>query len=168
MRRLKCGLAGVAMLACASPGQARQVSAEAPPFQIIQMATTEPETFLAEWEKPTPGVRLETQKTARRGQVIQTFLIFKGCKPDPKGDCQVSADYLVLGPTGKTYADHKGGSVWLGKPAPPEERFQLSAENLALRFEPQDLLGDYTVKITVTDRVSGVTLRTEEVLTAID
>ena len=166
--RLAPYLTSVAILVCASTSQARQVSAEAPPFQTIQMATTHPDEFLAEWEKPTAGVRLQTETTARRGEIIQTFLIFKGCKADAKGDCQVSADYLVLGPTGKTYADQKGSEVWLGKPAPPEERFQLSASNLAIRFEPHDLLGDYTVRIAVTDRVSGVTLRTEQILKATD
>jgi hypothetical protein len=168
MRRLKYGLVGLAVLAVPSMGQARQVSAEAPPFQIVQMATTNPEKFYAEWAKPTPGVKLEAQTTAKRGQVLQTFLLFKGCKADAKGDCQLSADYLVTDPEGKTYADQKDVDVWRGKPAPPLEVFQLSLGNMALRFEPKDPLGGYTVRIAVTDRVSGVTLRTEQVLTATD
>ena len=47
------------------------------------------------------------------------------------------------------------------------KNLQLSSGGLGLAFEAKDPLGAYQVRATVTDHVSGLSLHTEQVLTAV-
>lgn len=135
-------------------------------FAILQVATTDPDTLVAEWSKETPGVSLKTSTRAARNQRIETFIVFKGCRADTSGNCNVTVDYEVFDPAGKSYAAVKG-DVWVGYPPAPDLQLQLSASSLALSVEDKDPLGPYRVHAKVTDHVAGVTLHTEQTLTAV-
>ena len=142
-------------------------TASAGDFAVLQVATTDPNALLAEWAKPTPGVRLTSSTRAARNQPIVTFIIFKGCKADASGACNLTADFTVTGPTGRIYSQEKAARVWVGRPPPPKQALQLSESGLGLRFEAKDPLGPYRVRTTVTDHVAGVSLHTEQTLTAV-
>lgn len=141
-------------------------SAIAGDFRVVQIATTDPEGLMAAWEKPALEVKLETSMGAKRNQPIVTFIVFGGCRADPAGNCNVTADFEVIDPAGKSYNRSPGVNVWVGYPAPQSNVFQLSASGLGIRFEDQDPLGNYIVKAAITDQVSGVTLKTQQQLTA--
>ena len=104
--------------------------------------------------------------TRARNRPIVTFLVFRGCKADPAGRCNVTADFETIAPGGKTYDLTKGAQIWVGYPPPPGYSLQLSADGYGLRFEDKDPLGAYRVRATVTDRIAKITLRTEQTLTA--
>jgi hypothetical protein len=101
-------------------------------FAVVQLATTEPDKLMADWNKPTPGVSMVTNTRATRNQPIVTFIIFKGCRADAAGNCNVTVDYDTLGPDGKTYDETKAAEVWVGHP--PSARPQPTA--LGIRVRP--------------------------------
>jgi hypothetical protein len=67
-------------------------------FPVVQLATTEPDKLMADWNKSTPGVSMVTNTQASRNQPIVTFIIFKGCRADAAGNCNVTVDYDTAGP----------------------------------------------------------------------
>jgi hypothetical protein len=176
--RQKVAVTAFAVLAAflvAGPGglaEAREAWSKAPnaassgDFAILQIATTDPEGLITDWSQVTPGVSLKTSTQARRNQRIETFIVFKGCRADAAGNCNVTVDYAVFDPAGKPYAQLRG-DVWVGYPPAPDLQLQLSASSLALMIEDQDPLGPYRVQAKVVDHVAGVTLGAEQTLTAV-
>lgn len=135
-------------------------------LQILQIATTDPEQLMRDWQVPTDGASLITSTSMARNTPIVTFLVFGGCKPDATGVCNLTVDFETIGPGGKVYDSTKGAEVWVGHPAPPPAMLQLSVAGYGLRIEDNDQLGAYHVRAVVTDHVAGVTVRTEQTLTA--
>lgn len=160
-------LAAMSMALVASGAQARPEAAWSGDFGAIQIATTDPEDLFREWAKPTPGVNLTTMSQVRRNQPITTFIIFKGCRANPVGNCNVTVDFEVITPSGTLYAEHKGAEVWVDRPAPPPGVIQLSVAGMGLGIEDKDALGDYKVRATTTDHVAGLSVQTEQVITAV-
>jgi len=136
-------------------------------FAIMQVATTDAEKLISDWETPTAGANVATSERMARNQPIVTFIIFQGCKPDASGNCNVTVDYDTTGPSGKLYDHSASVPVWVGYPAAPQGRLQLSASGYGLRIEDTDPLGAYLVRATVTDHVANITLKTQAVLTAV-
>jgi len=139
-------------------------AAQAGELAILQIATTEPERLMSDWEKPGADVRLVAQDKVKRGQPVVTFILFRGCRPDARGACNVTVDFTTTGPAG-TYNETKAAEVWVGRPPPPSRAIQLSAGGLGLSFEAKDGIGPYRVMARITDHVAGITLQTEKTLT---
>ncbi len=139
--------------------------AESGGFSILQLASNDPQKFHADWDMPTPGVNLATISSTPRNKPIVTFIIFRGCRADAAGQCNVTVDFNVIGPDKSDYARQDHAPVWVG-PAPKNEHFHLSQSEMGLIIEDKDRLGPYVVHAVVTDHVAGITLRTEQVLTA--
>ncbi len=137
-------------------------------FAVLQIATLDDKALLAEWAKPTPGVSLQTASQMKRNQPIFTFINFKGCKPDRSGNCNVTADFDIFDPTGKSVGHAPAAKVLVGAPPAPNGDIMLSAASMGLSIDDGDPLGPYMVKATVTDHVAGITLHTEKTLTAVD
>ncbi len=135
-------------------------------FGVWQVATVHPNEFMTAWNRPGAGVPLVASDKVARNQPVVTFIIFRGCRPDPRGACNVTADFTVVAPDGRVYNETKGADVWIGRPPPTGRNIELSAGALGLRIEDKDLLGAYVIKAAVTDHVAGVTLQTEKTITA--
>ena len=133
-------------------------------FGVMQISTTDPQALWAAWAQKTPGVELHTQNTATRNQPIVSFIVFTGCTPDAQGHCNVTVDFEVLDPSGKTYGRNDNAPVVDGA-APAKGMLGLSNGSLGLRVEAGEQLGDYRVLAHTTDHVSGVTLATQQTLT---
>jgi hypothetical protein len=132
---------------------------------IVQIAVADPNGLVADWRKQTPGVQVHMTEATVRHKALYTFIIFKGCKADASGNCNLTADYEVIGPDGKLFSKQTDVSVWVARPAPSEAALQLSTGALGLLIEDKDLLGAYLIKTTTTDHIAGVSLATEETLT---
>ena len=167
-------LIGLGLGAIVSLGVLTVAKAAGPPsnvaragdFSVMQIATTEPERLMSDWLKPSAGVNITTVSTVRRNQPVATFIVFSGCQADPSGACNVTVDFDTFTPSGKLYDRTRGAKVWVGRPAPPPRAVQLSEGGLGLRIENKDPLGTYTVRATVTDHVSGATLKTSQTILA--
>ena len=141
------------------------VAAASGQFAAIQIATTDPDRLVADWQKPSTSVALVTTTHAFVNQPIVTFIIFRGCRADASGNCQVTVDFETFGPDGKRYDSTRGVNVWVGHPPTADLSFQLSETGYDISFEPEDPLGSYHVHAIVTDHVAGIVLDTEQVLT---
>jgi hypothetical protein len=149
------------------PWSGRSEVASSGDFSVMQLATIDPEGLNAEWAKCTPGVHLNTNSQMKRNQPIVTFVAFKGCKADAKGNCQLVGSFDVLDPNGKSYTRQADAKIWVDHPPAPNLNIQMSEAALGLVIEDKDPLGPYKVMVTVVARVAGVTLHTEQVLTAV-
>jgi len=138
-------------------------TASAGGFGVMQIATTDPEHFMADWNKPGDFVKVDLATATVRHRPIVTFLLFTGCRPDAAGNCDVTADYEMTDPTGKRYDLSRNSKVWV-LPPPLGRALQLSADGYGSSFEDKDALGSYRVRATITDHVAGLTLHTEQTL----
>ena len=134
-------------------------------FAVLQIATTDPDKLVRDWAQPAATAHLTTETEVTRNKPIVTFIVFKGCRADASGKCDVTAAYAVFDPAGQPYAQQTG-EVWKGAPTPNLD-LQLSHAALGLVIEDKDPLGPYRVQVKVTDHVSGETLSTEQILTAV-
>jgi hypothetical protein len=149
-----------------STGKTRPNAAVSGNFAVLQIATTDPGKLMADWLQPTPGVSVTTSTSTPRNKPIVTFIVFKGCSGDASGNCNVTVDYETLEPSGKSYNQTKAAEVWVGHPPAPGLALQLSVSGYGIVFEDKDPLGPYIVRAAITDHVAGVTLHTEQQLTA--
>lgn len=135
-------------------------------LMILQLWSDKPDEFLTEWSKPTPP-SLRTTTKIERNKRITAFIIFAGCKGDVAGKCNLKGSLEFRDPEGQIYGEHKEVDIWSG---PPIEGYnlRLSPVGPSLVIEDGEKLGDYTVRITVTDRNAKVTAITEEKLTVVE
>lgn len=150
-----------------SPLKKQPNTATSGDFAVMQFATNEPERVMAAWEKPGAAVSLSMATETPRNRPLVTFILFRGCRGDANGNCNVTADYETIAPSGKRYGQTMSAEVWVGRRPPPGYALQLSASAYGLVFEDKDPLGAYVVRATVTDHVSGVTVHTEQKLTVV-
>jgi hypothetical protein len=151
--------------AAADAPRARPDTATAGGLTVVQFANPDPKAVLDAWTNPdTTGVHLKTDRRGRRDQPIYTFVIFRGCKADLDGNCTLTADFDVMDPEGQPYVQRKGVRTWVAKPPAPAPEFTLATGYLGLVVERKDSPGPYTVRMTLTDQVSGVILHTQQTL----
>ena len=120
---------------------------------------------VAAWNVPGRGASLQGAHTVARGEQITTFLIFRGCTPDPAGDCLIAAEFDVTGPNGAPSGVTAAVPVWRGPRPVQPAAFQLGPTGFGLRFDGSDAFGADRVRATITDQVAWLSLRTEDVLT---
>jgi hypothetical protein len=109
----------------------------------------DPQGFIKEWMKPEPP-HITQAFFARRGQVLGTFVLFAGCRPNAHGMCNAEVDYTIYKPDGSLYAERKGQPLWKDE-APPAPIIQLSRAILSFGLEKKDPPGQYKVKAKVRD-----------------
>jgi hypothetical protein len=66
----------------------------------LVFVTDEQELF-TKWGTPSETVNLDTVESVTINQPISAFVIFSGCKPTAKGQCNVSMRFRVIQPDGK-------------------------------------------------------------------
>ena len=116
------------------------------------------QALFKQWATPSATIDLNTVESVTIGQPISAFVIFSGCKPAPKGVCDVSMRLQVIQPGGKIYYETPALEVWQDKPAPPAGALQLSARYLKFVVEPQDQRGRYIIQAQVRDDNAGAVL----------
>ncbi|MEP7348785.1 MAG: hypothetical protein ABI668_02400 [Sphingorhabdus sp.] len=133
---------------------------------VVQLWSDNSEEFLAAWHQPSPP-HLRTTRKIERNKPITAFIIFAGCKGDAVGKCNLNGSIEFRDPDGKIYGENKNVDIWSG---PPIEGYNLRLSPIGptLVVEDGEKLGDYTVRITITDRNANVTATTEEKLTVVE
>lgn len=135
-------------------------------LMILQLWSDKPDEFLTEWNKPTPpSVRTTTR--IERNKRITAFIIFAGCKADASGKCNLKGSFEFRDPDDQIYGERKDVDIWSGPPI-DGYNLRLSPVSPALIIEDGEKLGQYTVRITITDRNADVTATTEERLTVVE
>ena len=93
------------------------------------------------------------------------FLIFDSCKADLKGNCNLTGKIEMFDPDGGTYGDTLNIKVWDNQPAPKPRLLILSPAGMGLVIEDGEKMGNYNIRISVTDTIAGVTAQTQEIIT---
>jgi hypothetical protein len=142
---------------------AEQVQGHSGDLDVVQMATLDLDRLHKEWEVPEAGVSLTTDNAAVRGRPIFTFLLISGCHAAADGNCNVTVDFEILDPRGKSYGRNSGAPAWPHPPL-PIGTYILSEVFVGLRVEPGETLGQYKVLATATDHVAGSVVHTSGTL----
>jgi hypothetical protein len=137
--------------------------AEQDGFGVLQTAAPDATRFIADWKL---GVGAKTASTSTiANKPLFTFLIFRGCKANAEGKCDVVADFVITRPDGTTDESNKGVAVWnKAAPADPKKPY-IGDGALGFGTDEEGPFGDYRIVATVTDRVAGVSVTTEQTLT---
>lgn len=137
--------------------------AEKDGFGVMQVAAPDAAAFIAAW-KIGDGAKNESTRTVA-DKPLFTLLIFRGCKADADGKCNIVADFAINRPDGTVNEDNKGVVVW-DKAAPTDPKKPMIGDGaLGYGVDSEGPFGDYRVVATVTDKVAGTTVTTEQTLT---
>jgi hypothetical protein len=118
------------------------------------------------WATSSDTVDVKTIDSIKVNGFINTFVVFSGCKPDVKGNCNVSMQFRVIQPDGKVYIDTPPMEVWEDKPSPQGRTLELSVQYLKLLIEPKDQLGRYVIYALVRDNNTDAVLNLQLQFTA--
>jgi hypothetical protein len=136
--------------------------AEKDGFGVMQVAASDAAAFIAAW-KIGDGAKNETTRTVA-DKPLFTLLIFRGCKADADGKCDIVADFAINRPDGTVNEDNKGVVVW-NKAAPTDPKKPMIGDGaLGYGVDSEGPFGDYRVVATVTDKVAGTSVTTEQTL----
>jgi hypothetical protein len=129
--------------------------------------TADPNGLFDAWNKPGPIFAHTETDSAPRGSMIMAFVIFTGCTKNARGVCEVTVHFQAYIPDGKPWSDPQDGELWVGKPPPPADSFELGITNVGVIVEEKDPLGVYKVKAEIRDKVAGRKMILERTFTAI-
>jgi hypothetical protein len=139
-------------------------SASSAGFSVVQMATSRSAEFVREWNRPGRHGEVHGDTRVHLRQPIDTFIAFRGCRADAKGQCNVTTTFEITGPDGKSQSSPPM-EVWANRPQPTPGMIFLSRASLGLAFAPDEPTGAYRIRAAVTDHIAGVTLHTQQTIT---
>ena len=100
-------------------------------------------------------------KVAPRNRPISALILFKDCKPDASGNCNVDVDIQGLTPSGALFKNQRGAELWRNKTAPHAGFTQLGSPHIKITVEPRDPAGVYRIIAVAHDRIAGTNARAE-------
>ena len=158
----------LAILALAAPVAQQELSnqAKVENLMVVQLWSDNSDEFLKAWEQPSPP-NLRTTTKIERNKPITSFIIFAGCQGDAAGKCNLEGSVVFRDPDGQIYGEQDGIKFWDGT-ALDGFNLRLSPIGPSMVIEDGEKLGDYTVRMTISDRNSGATAVTEEKLTVVE
>ena len=121
-------------------------------LEINVIVTEKGNELFDSWDKPTgSSFNVEPVKVASRGEFLSAIILFKGCRADGVGNCNVDMDIIAFDPTGKIYGEMPRVELWQHKPAPDPGFTQLSRGFMGIVIEPTDPPGVYRVTVVARD-----------------
>jgi hypothetical protein len=121
-----------------------------------QLQIVDDQSFFENWNKPGLFVQVPVTEKAKIGIPIFPIILFANPGVGTDGKCNVTCDYIVKTPQGKTYGEHRNGNIWVNMPQPEENALQLGIDYMGISIEPKDPKGKYTVEAIVTDKIKKV------------
>lgn len=137
-------------------------------FGAQLVLTDKPDEFFLARHKQGPVALLPDTGKAVRGRQLVAWILFTGCTPDEKKQCNVVVRFDITDPAGKPYGKPLLADLWLKRPPPAEGLMQLSPGNIGVVIEPQDALGTYALSARIVDKVSQKTMILERPFEAVD
>jgi hypothetical protein len=123
-------------------------------FMAMMVLSDAPEKIYDAWYNGPPnGVKLTALPSVAPGVKLEAIVIFSGCTPDEKGNCQIEADWTVTSDTGRPIGETKDAPLWRDRPAPAARQLQISENGLGLVTTAAH--GGYVFRVRVKDVVSG-------------
>lgn len=115
----------------------------------------DPKSFVSEWVSGRSKPALRTRTTFQRGEVVFPAVMYSTNALDPEGKAHIEYTLLFRRPDGSIYEHLQNLTAVNG---PPPKETALSKDRAGLKIEPSDPLGEYTLKVTLTDNVKEVTV----------
>jgi hypothetical protein len=120
--------------------------------QSTVVVTAKGEQLFDSWDQPTgKPFSVVPVKVAKRGEFLSAVVLFKNCRPDAAGNCNVEMDITAFDPKGRTYGTMPKEELWRAKPAPSPGFTQLSRGYMGIVIEPNDPSGTYRVAVVARD-----------------
>jgi hypothetical protein len=153
IRKSIAALLGAALIGPAVPQGATESA-----LSLTVVVTAKGKELFNSWGRPT-GKRfaVEPVGVARRGEFLSAVVLFKGCKPDAAGSCNVSMTITAYAPDGSEYGVMPDAELWQGKPSPSLGFTQLARDYMGIVVEPSDPSGTYRVTVVARDRNANTT-----------
>ena len=122
-------------------------------FEISVTVTEKGKQLFDSWDNSTgKPFNVEPVKIAPRGKFLSAVVLFKGCKADSAGNCNVDMDIMAYDPDGNIYGKMPSVELWQQKPAPDPGFTQLSRGFMGIVIEPKDPPGVYRVTVVARDK----------------
>ncbi len=118
-------------------------------FSVMLAFSSDPPAYFKAIEAGPQAMVALSADAVRRGGVVNTTLVFTGCKPDANQQCNVSVQYKLVTSNGKV-TRLPDAAVW-SKAAPQGSAITPAESQMRIAIEPTDPLGVYEVQASVRD-----------------
>jgi hypothetical protein len=125
-------------------------------FEIVMVFTDRATALLRHHDNPNGiPLNLESIKVVPRGRHVAALVLFKNCRPDDKGMCNIELDTIAHTPEGKVYGYRTDSQFWYRKPEPGPGYLQMGRRALGLVIDRGDPAGTWRVTATARDRIAN-------------
>lgn len=97
-----------------------------------------------------------------RNRLFAMVPLLAGCRPASDGHCNVTVEYRMIDPTGKSIFVSPRRNAWVGEPLSGEVK--PGSDGIEGGFDSVDPPGDYKIAITLFDNVANVQATAERIL----
>ena len=118
-------------------------------FSVMLAFSSDPQAYFKAIDAGPQAMVALSADAVRRGGVLNTALVFTGCKPDASQACNVSVQYKLVTSKGKA-TPLPDASVW-SKAAPQGSAITPAESQMRIAIEATDPLGVYEVQANVRD-----------------
>lgn len=117
----------------------------------------DPKEFLSEWARRAgpEGTAIKTRTSFHRGEVVFPAVMYSTNALTPGGEADITCTLLFRHPDGSIYEHLQDLTVVKGV---PPKGIGLSKAKAGLKIEDKDPFGEYTLKVTITDKIKDVTV----------
>ena len=135
---------------------------DGPTLSIDVIVTAKGDELFNSWDRPTgKPFSVVPVKVAQRGEFLSAVMLFRGCRPDTAGNCNVEMDITAFDPNGRVYGTMPKEELWQAKPAPSPGFTQLSRSYMGIVIEPNDPSGTYRVNVVARDLNAKTTAKAQ-------
>lgn len=135
-------------------------------LSLTVIVTAKGDELFRSWDQPSgKPFTAEPAGVVRRGQFLSAVVLFKGCKADAAGNCNVEMDITAYDPKGRIYGEMPRVELWQAKPAPALAFTQLSRSFMGIVIEPSDASGKYRVSVVARDLNAKTQAKSETTFT---
>ncbi len=118
-------------------------------FSVMLAFSSDPQAYFKAIEAGPQAMVALSADAVRRGGVVNTTLVFTGCKPDANQQCNVSVQYKLVTSNGKV-TQLPDAAVW-SRAAPQAGAITPAESQMRIAIEAADPLGVYEVQASVRD-----------------
>jgi hypothetical protein len=129
------------------------------------LLTDDPDSVYDFWNTKPGHVPVSSITEIAANASVEAVVFFVGCAPDPQGNCGVWGTATVTSPDGSLLADRIEVPLWVGRPPPPGQALGISERGVGMSNE--SLLGSYSFRMVVTDRIANRQVSLEQELTIV-
>lgn len=137
-------------------------------FTACLVVTDRADEFLEEWRHPPSSdyrPRIHVAHRVKRGTNVTVAFLYRTCKANPGGNCDVDADLRVLAPNGDVVGKASNLVVWKEE-ALSEGVFYLGKSHLEISLDGTP--GIHRIQALVRDNIAGARVPLEQTVEVVE